>query len=58
MLVLNLCVHMCMCGCNARRGQKGALDPLKPELHVVVSDLVWMLEIKVGSCQSVGAFDC
>lgn len=30
-------------------GQKGALDPLKPELQVVVSHLTWVLSIKLGS---------
>jgi hypothetical protein len=38
-----------MCECSVCRGQKGVLDPLELELHVVVSYLWWVLEIALGS---------
>lgn len=47
------------CECNAYRGQKGMLDPLELELHVVVNYLTWVLEIELGSfARARCAFNC
>lgn len=42
-------VSMCQVWAGPHRGQKRALDPLKLELHTVVSHTVWVLETKLWS---------
>lgn len=39
-----VCVCMYILGCNAYGVQKGASDPLKLKIEVVVSHSVWFLD--------------
>lgn len=40
---------VCVCLCNACRGQKETLDPLELELQMVMSYLMWTLGVEFGS---------